>query len=126
MADDATRVITKWLAGGYAHTMSPPRQPKKSTTVLLRWTTYWEPQCMLASKHAHDPADAFRIYRESYDRRVHTLFRAGIPWQSILRSDLDSPLQSGLEFDRTLCLAIARRESRMGRQKGAKRAKYGK
>lgn len=110
---------------GYAHAMSgaPPRQPKKESTILLRWTSHWEPQCMLASRHAHDPADAFRIYRESYDRRIHTLFRAGIPWQTILKGDLDSPLQSGLEFDRALCLAIARRESRMGRRKGISKGK---
>lgn len=124
MADDTPRRLT---GAGLAHTMPsrPPRdrrgqpnQPVTKAPLLLHWTQYWEPRCILASKHTHEPTIAMQTYRESYDRRIATLFRAGISWDMILRNDLDSPLQSGVEFDRALALAIERRRSRMGRVKG--------
>lgn len=123
MADDAIRGL------GLAHTMDaphPPRQthrPRTQATLLLHWTQYWEPQCILAAKHAHDFREAMQIYKESYDRRMATLLRAEIRWEAILSNDLDSPLQSGVEFDRGLALAIARRAARMGRRKGYSKGK---
>jgi hypothetical protein len=128
MADDevrrlsATSATSSTIKGvGFAHAMHPPYAPRKPSTLLLHWTQYWEPQCTLAARHTHDFSYSMRTYRESYDRRTATLLRAGIPWTTVLRQDLDSPLQSGAEFDRALTLAIVRRASRIGRVKGISR-----
>jgi hypothetical protein len=99
--------------------IAPARQPKKSATIELRWRSIWLPLCVLESKrHAEDPAEQFRIYREAYNRRVRALLAANIAWTVVGRSNLDSPLQSGTQFDRALCLAIERRRCRMNRIKG--------
>jgi hypothetical protein len=121
MADHATGLA-------YAHAMNlrlpVPIQPKKAATVRLRWESVWSPRALIASKReSDDPADAFCEYHHAYNRRVRVLLSAGIAWSTITRSDLDSPLQSGTEFDRALCLAIERRRCRMHRIKGKKRGK---
>lgn len=122
MADNATGIGI-----GYAHTMDlrmpiPARQPKKSATIKLRWDEFWSPQCILAAKReSDDPADAFCNFHLAYKRRVATLLAAGLDWRSVVRSDLDSPLKSGTEFDRALCLAIERRRRSLGKMKGKRR-----
>jgi hypothetical protein len=121
--------VTDYTLGGigYAHAMprhphpglAPARQPKKQSTIQLRWESYWAPQCIVwAKREAADPADQFHIYMESYIRRVRHLINAGIAWTVITKSNLDSPLQMGTEFDRRLSLAIERRRCRMNRVKG--------
>ena len=126
MADDEIGIGQGGI--GYAHAMmqpteifpAAPRQPKKLLTKLRRWEQYWEPRCVLECKRLenHDPADCFREFREAFDRRLRALFSAGIAWTVITKGNLDSPLQSGTEFDRALCLAIERRRCRMNRKKG--------
>jgi len=108
---------------GYAHAMPLARQPKKLATIKLRWDEFWSPQCLLAAKREDDPADAFCNLHHAYKRRMATLLSANLDWRSITRSDLDSPLQSGTEFDRALCLAIERRRCRIGRVKGKRKRK---
>jgi hypothetical protein len=112
---------------GYAHAMGlhmpiPPRQPRKLATIKLRWDEFWSPQCILAAKREDDPADAFCNFHIAYRRRMDKLLSANMDWRSIVRGDLDSPLQSGTEFDRMLCLAIERRRRTLGREKN-KRSK---
>jgi len=112
MADDPTGI-------GYCHAMpAAPRQPRRAKTIAYRWVTYWEPRCVVQSKREDDPVEAFARLKEAFTRRLNKLLATGIAWTSILRNDLDSPLATGTEFDRALCLAIERRRCRMNRRKG--------
>jgi hypothetical protein len=104
---------------GYAHAMRQPKQPRKESTILDRWRVRWEGVSALNSKLADDPSELFSEYKLAFRRRMDTLLRANISWQAITSGDLDSPLQTGTEFDRGLCLAIERRRSRMNRVKGS-------
>ena len=112
------------LGIGYAHSMLPPRSsPKESALISARWTTYWEPRCVLQSKRSDDPADDFSILQSAFHRRIRALLAANITWSVIRSGDLDSPLRTGTEFSRALCLAIERRRCRIGwsRKKGARK-----
>jgi hypothetical protein len=110
---------TPGLTGiGYAHAAhTSPNQPRKPSTIQSRWDSYWSPRALLAAKHdLNDPVNAFCDYHVSYRRRLRNLLAAKISWKVILAGDLDSPLQSGTEFDRALCLAIERRRRTLGRE----------
>lgn len=109
------------LGIGYAHAMSPPRTrtpSRESTAIAFRWISYWEPICVLQSHRAIDPAADFRILRDAFTRRIRALLAANISWSVIRAGDLDDPRGAGVEFDRSLCLAIQRRRDRLGRTKG--------
>jgi hypothetical protein len=96
-----------------------PRQPiKRAAAIARRWMTLWEPLCVIQSKREDDQAESFRTFREAYNRRIDHLLAAGIAWMVIHHGNLDSPLQTGTQFDRALCLAIERRRCRMNRRKG--------
>lgn len=114
---------------GYAHSMDLripiPRQPKKfDQAIVKRWLEIWEPLCAMAAARTNDPADAFRAFRDGYNRRITTLLQASLAWNVIRHGNLDDPRATGTEFDRGLCLAIERRRCRMNRTKGKKRGPY--
>jgi len=100
------------------HELSAHTAPLGSRRVILRWLRYWEPRCVVESRDSDDPSTRFYELKLTYKRRVDTLLSAGIAWSSITSGYLDSPLALGIEFDRTLCLAIERRRCRLGREKG--------
>lgn len=118
MADDQIGI-------GYAHTMNPypfplrdRREPRNPETIARRWDSRWEPECVLAAKRTDNPVEEFSVLRFRFNLRVRRLLAAGLEWRTIVASDYDSPLSTGTEFDRKLCLAIERRRVRMGRVKG--------
>lgn len=98
--------------------LSAHAAPLGTRRVVLRWQRYWEPRCVIASRHADDPSATFHELKLAFKRRVDTLLRACIRWSVITGSDLDCPFQMGVEFDRNLALAIERRRCRLGREKG--------
>lgn len=106
------------LGIGYCHAMAQPHTPSRSAMIHARWDSHWSVAATIASKRDPDPAQVFGTLRESYFRRIDRLLTVDISWAVIKAGDLDSPLQSGTEFDRALCLAIERRRCRMGRIAG--------
>jgi hypothetical protein len=130
MADDAERRLTGTTQTGigYAHTMDPPRSPRQPcdifSAVSRRWTTRWEPAAAAASKQSSDPAALFAKLKIIHHSRCAAALNAGLPWVTILTSDIDSPLEGEVWFNAMLQLSIERRRSRMGRVKGQKKARY--
>jgi hypothetical protein len=117
---------------GYAHTMSPPRHPApprqpvdRDSAIEQRWTARWEPWCVIQSKREADPANALSQLKVIHRSRCVNSLNAGLAWTTILRSEIDSPLNGEVWFNAMLRLSVDRRRSRMGRQKG-KRKKYDK
>jgi len=110
---------------GYAHTMDPPRSPRqpkdRKGAISERWTTRWEPWAAAASKVHLDPAGRFSIFKNTHDMRCITALNAGLAWTTILRSEIDCPINSDSVFSAMLRLSVERRRSRMNRRKG-----YGK
>ena len=103
---------------GYAHSMLSPRATPPTPLILDRWNRIWLAPCAAESKKADDPADEFATLRLRHQIRVQRLVVAGIPWETIVAGNLDSPLRHPSDFDRSLCLALERRRSRIGRIKG--------
>ena len=104
------------LGIGYAHAMPTRapralRPPRDEITIAQRWLSYWEARCASVSKFAADPVEEFSALKQTYLRRMRKLLVARISWTAIRRANLDSPLQTGTEFDRALCLAIERRRT---------------
>src|SRR5260370_20398363 len=110
---------------GYAHTMDPPRSPRqpkdRESAIRERWTTRWGPWCAIDSKNDANPASHFAIFRQVHYSRCVIALNAGLAWTTILRSEIDCPLNSSRVFDAMLRLSVERRRSRMNRRKG-----YGK
>ena len=126
MADDERRRLmnegTPYLQ---AHTMDPPRfpasprQPRhRDAAIALRWESRWSAWAAMASKLENDPAAAFSRMKITHHSRCAAALNAGLAWTTILRSEIDSPLEGEVWFNAMLRLSIERRRSRMGRQKG--------
>jgi hypothetical protein len=119
---------------GYAHTMSPPRHPAsprqpvdRDSAISQRWETRWLPWCAIAAKRDADPANALAQLKVTHRSRCVNCMNAGLAWTTILRSEIDSPLNGEVWFNAMLRLSVERRRSRMGRRKGySKNKKKGK
>lgn len=126
MADDEERRLSDsgGTGGlGYAHAMpsfpASVRQPKdRESAISQRWESRWCAWVAMASKLEEDPAAAFSRMKITHHSRCAAALNAGLAWTTILRSEIDSPLEGEVWFNAMLRLSVERRRARMGRQKG--------
>ena len=108
---------------GLAHTTSPvaSRLITSATDahIARRWQYYVPAATIRARRDFAFNFDGSMLHRSRLHREaVLSCLRAGLPWRTITRQDLDTPFVSAEERARMIREAIERRDSRMGRVKG--------
>jgi len=67
----------------------------------------------MRSKSDADPVSRFAIFRETHHSRCADALNAGLPWLTILRSEIDSPFEGNVGFNAMLRLSVERRRTRI-------------